>query len=101
MNEASMRQKALMSVQRALLDEVGPTLRGVGLDWGPGSVQVTCYFDGPVADEDRESMECMHTEVIASFPEDVMVSLAIVRVDFPARLDDHGAWAYRRRESGN
>jgi hypothetical protein len=46
----------LLSVQRALSGEVSPPLRGVTVGWYDYVIQLRSYFDGPISEEDRESM---------------------------------------------
>src|SRR5262249_15827690 len=68
--EIEGRIHVLLSVQRALLGEVPPALRGVTVGWDASSINIVCYFDGEISEEDQASMSCVETEVIAdSFPE--------------------------------
>jgi hypothetical protein len=92
------RVSILLSVQRALWDEVGPALRGVTVGWDERSIRIVCYFDGPISEEDRESMSCVETEVIADFSEDERIRLECVRLDAPAPMPMLGDWVYVRRE---
>ena len=52
----TLRQRIVLSVQRALLGEVTPNLRGVAADWNDTEIRVVCYFDGPISDTNREDM---------------------------------------------
>ncbi len=67
MGKLEFRQCVLLSVQRALLGEVPPALRGVTLGWDDSLIYLRCYFDGPISEEDHESMELVATEVMADF----------------------------------
>ncbi|HEX8201392.1 MAG TPA: hypothetical protein VF590_12970 [Isosphaeraceae bacterium] len=95
------RIQVLLSVNRALLGEVPPSLRGVTVAWDEHSIEVVAYFDGEIAVEDRESMECVLTEVIADFSPDpeAQYRLDCLRRDAPARMEPLRAWVYLRRES--
>jgi hypothetical protein len=98
MSESELHQPVLLSAQRALLGEVPPALRGVALGWDDKRIYLRCYFDGPISEEDHESMERIATEMMADFFPERNVELQVVRQDAPARLDPLEAWAYRRRE---
>ncbi len=95
----SLRTRILLSAQRALLGEVPPSLRMVALDWDEKRIHLQCYFDGPVSEEDRESMESVTTEMIADFFPGLNVELRIIRLDAPSRMEQPArAVAYLRRE---
>jgi hypothetical protein len=95
------RTSVLLSIQRALLGEVRPTLRCVTVGWDSDSIRILCYFDGEISEDDRESMECVLTEVIASFPpsEGDRIQLDCVRRDAPGPIDFLKSTVYRRHES--
>ncbi len=93
-----LRARLLLSIQRALLGEVPPTLRGVTVGWQDYVIQLRFYLDGPISEEDRGSMSCVATEVIADFPAPWMIDEEILRRDAPEPLECLEAWAYHRRE---
>jgi hypothetical protein len=64
-----LRGSLLLSVQRALLGEVSPSLRGVTVGWRDHLILLRFYFDGAVTEEDREAMSVVGAEVIADFTE--------------------------------
>ena len=97
--EDHLRGPVLLSLQRGLLGEIPPALRGVAVDWDARHVRIVGYFDGPISEEDRESMSVVETEVIADFP-DMVVTTDLVRRDAPTPLDWLRAVAYSRRETG-
>lgn len=103
MNQADIdrRTSVLLSVQRALLGEVRPPLRCVTVGWDTDSIHILCVFDGEIAEDDRESMECVLTEVIADFPaaEGDRIHLDCVRRDAPAPLEFLQATVYSRYET--
>ena len=94
-----LREHVLLSTQRALLGNVFPALRGVGLDWNEISINVTCYVDGPISVKDRESLEDMLTQILADVEPEVRIQLQIQDLPAPQKLGQHLAWAYLRRES--
>ena len=89
----------MLSAQRALLGEVPPSLRMAALDWDEKWIYLRCYFDGPISEEDRESMESVTTEMIADFFPELNVELQVIRLDVPSRVKQPAtAVAYLRRE---
>src|SRR5262249_54125713 len=109
-NDALLRQKILLSVQRALLGSVTSNLRGVAIDWNNSEIRVVCYYHGPISDDDREEMSCVQTEVAADFIDIAPVEFVLEQLDMPKRLTGpdsvigpekrigHRAWAFLRRE---
>ncbi len=97
MTQIKLRLEVLLSLQTALLGEVPPNLRGVTCDWDTSALVIHCIFDGAILEEDRESMECVATEVMANFPEDYQVLLECIRRDAPQSLQTEGlkAWVYQ------
>jgi len=95
---SDMRAGVLLSVQRALLGEVFPALRGVSIELDDSKICLVCIVDGMLSSEDAESLSCIESEVMADFPEEYEVSLETVRCDAPAEMPTCSVWAYRRRE---
>jgi hypothetical protein len=95
----TLRNKVLLSLQRALLGEVSAFLRGVTCSWDNNQIRILCLFDGEISDDDQESMDCIETEVMADFS-DITVSLKSIRLDYPELLNSQTLtdWVYRRKE---
>lgn len=88
----------MLSLQRALLGEVFPALRAVTVEWGPQFVKFLAYVDGQLTDEDEESLSFVSAEVAADFQHGVDVDYAVVRCDFPCRIEDQRPRVFHRRE---
>jgi hypothetical protein len=90
----------LLSLQRALLGEIPPALRGVTCSWTSEAITIRCLFDGAIQEDDREAIEFVATEVTADFT-DYMVHLECQRVDVPERLNPYSLleWVYWRKEA--
>jgi hypothetical protein len=89
---------AKLSIQRALLGEVSPQLRAVVFSIEAQSVNIRFYFDGEISEEDKESVSCIETEILADYdPEDVVTANSI-RIDSPDPINDEGVYVYKRRE---
>lgn len=92
------RTLVLLSLQRALLGEVFPALRAVTVEWSDKLVKFWAYVDGPIADEDLESLSVISAEVAADFWSGVDVDYEVVRLDWPTPIEDSRTRAFRRRE---
>jgi len=93
------RRDLLLRCQVALLGEISDATRAIAVGWTPTSVTIRVVADGPVRESDRESMECVVSEVAASFPNH-KVELEHLRHDAPTDFRDLAlmAWVYCRKE---
>ena len=98
--EIELRRAVLLTTQVALLGEVSSSVRAIALEWSPNKIQLRVVFDGEIGEDDRESMECVGTEILASFPNHEL-NVECVRLDAPGPLNTLCllAWAYMRKES--
>jgi len=98
-NGQSLRPELLLSLQRALLAEIPPSLRGVTCGLDTSKIVIHCFFEGMILEEDSESMERVATEVIADFPEHEVL-IECIRKDAPKPLQSGSLqdWVYWRRE---
>jgi hypothetical protein len=88
----------LLSVQRALLGEVSPRLRGASANFSGQSIRIDLYFDGEIAPDDEESVSDVEGEIAADLPPDTVLRVKASRIDVPRELPAAMSWAYRRRE---
>ena len=95
------RPAVLLSVQRALLGNVPASLRAVACGWTERAITLRSIFDGRVSAELADAMRAVGSEVIADFPAPTTIDEQILRIDWPAGLEDRAlqAWAYRRKEA--
>jgi hypothetical protein len=70
-------------------DETG-SLRRVGSAPDETTVRLTFYFDGPIADADREAVPRVETEVMADMSDPSSASTRCTRVDRPTTIIDAG-----------
>jgi hypothetical protein len=77
------RPAVTLSLSRALLGEVTASLRAVQFELSERRLDIFCIFNGDISDDDRESMSCVETEVMADFP-DASVQVHYLRIDRPA-----------------
>lgn len=93
-----LRQAVLLSLQRALVGNVFPALRGMTVSWESGNIRILAYVDGDISEDNLESLRYVETEVIADFFPQHFVSLEVVRKDAPEIVKPLQAWVYLRRE---
>lgn len=74
-------------------------MRGVTVGWTSSEITVRALIDGPVDEDDAESIDCVGTEIIAGFPNHT-IAVEVLRVDVPESLDPYflKAWVYMRKE---
>jgi hypothetical protein len=101
-NEIELRQRVLLSMQRALLGEVTPDLRGVTAGWDTTRLDAIFVYDGVVTELVTEAVAVIETQVIADFFPELAVRFVAVRSPVPSDLNHFArrAWVYRRREQG-
>ncbi len=96
-----LRVQVMMTLQVALLGEVHPSVRKVGVGWTDKSIRVQVFHDGEPNEDEVESASWIETEIMASFP-DHDVEVSTVRFDRPGvirNIEGITAWAYSRWES--
>ena len=92
------KSEILMTVQQALLGEVSAQLRAITVSYGDLILHLDCYYDGEIQEDDRESMSCVETELMAHFPANYQVTCDIHRHDYPAPIPKDVIWAFFRKE---
>lgn len=96
----NLKMQLLLSVQRALLDEIDLNLRSVQLDWDEEkeAIYLYFYFDKGLTSENTASASCVAGEVSGDFSSDVEVIEKCIQIDFPNELPSHALCAFRRKE---
>ena len=93
-----MRTLLGMSLQRALLGQIPPELRGLEVRAADDHADLLFYFDGDPSAEDAEIMADVETEVLADVPDTYGVESRPIAVPRGTALPTTGFWVYRRRE---
>lgn len=91
-------QTVLVAVQLALLGEISARLRAIAVSYDCDSIHLDCYYDGEILEEDRESMSCVETELMAEFPESHRITHHVLRSDYPTPLPKDKRYAFYRKE---
>lgn len=94
------RALLLLCVQTALLGEIRSSVRGITLSWSSSTIVLRAIVDGVIAQADRESMDGVATEILASIATHA-VEVEIVRIDAPrdATTAALTVWVYLRKEA--
>jgi len=82
----------------AMYLEISAPLRAIFVSYGEANIHFDSYFDGEVSDEDRESMSCIETELIA-MDDERRNSYTVHRRDYPEPLPKGNLCVYARREA--
>jgi hypothetical protein len=95
---ATSRERVLLSMQRALLGAVTPSLRGVAVSWTP--VKVAARFIYGEHQPDRDLLAEVEAEMLADFEQSVEseFSSEVAPPPAPLVLRSGEVWAYQRRE---
>ena len=98
-NQFSELAKALLSMQKALLGSVVPSLRAVTVDIDINNqiIFFSFFYDGEVSDELFDLASVASAEASSNFPE-YYVKDIIKRIDFPNQIPVRGRYAYLRKE---
>jgi len=93
------REEILLSLQRALVGEVFPTMYRVDVEWTDSSVEVTCYVDNceDLDPQDQESLNTIETELTADMPTGVNVLFKIHSTEQAKLIGPNVVTAFMRR----
>jgi hypothetical protein len=100
LNPLPFRASALLSVQRALWDEVSPSLRGVAVAITAAAIRGRMIYDHVPTENEVESCSLVETYVLADMAPEVVVDLTPVTVtpSEPRNLLPGEQWVYLRKE---
>jgi hypothetical protein len=87
-----------LAAQRGLLYEVGPSLRGVAVQWIDNTIVIYFYNDGEITENLHDDFISVGTSVVANYYE-ALIDEKIIRLDYPKPLPSHEHWVYRRKEA--
>lgn len=103
---AALRGRVLLSLQRALVGEVTPQMRYIGVEHSPARIHILIWHDGELAAVVREYFDAsVVTQVVSDFTgaeyEGIEVTYEFIQVDAPARPALRGTLVYGRSELGS
>src|SRR5438132_184142 len=103
-SDADFRTRVLLSVQRALVGEVTPQMRFIGVEFSSERIHIIVWHDGIVDESVNADFDAgAVTQVVADFswPEhgDPQTSFEFIRCDFPQRPAFRGLLVFGRNET--
>lgn len=99
MNPIELRQRVMLSTNRALLDSITPHLRGVTIDFDENSFVMRGYFDTGATDDEKEMLDAAMTEIIADlFPTPKKWTFEAIDKPYPEKMDALKEWVFKRYE---
>ncbi|MCB1218225.1 hypothetical protein KDL44_12595 [bacterium] len=96
--DAGEMNELLLELQSALLGNVTANLRMVSANALEDLWEVHAFFDGPIAEEDKENMSLVESELWAAARPSQRIIMKIIRLDHPNPLPQDHQRAYRRQE---
>ncbi|WP_110855674.1 hypothetical protein [Paraburkholderia silvatlantica] len=93
------RIRLLLALQSSLLGYVSANVRAVSCAVAGENITVQVVFDGPIADDDREAMDEVGSELASHF-EHELVDMRCIRIDAPKPFRDSSLElrVYQRKE---
>ena len=85
-------RSVLLSVNRALIGSITPTMRRISVEFDRKIIKVLVYHDGLMADEEKDDFDAdVITQIIADYPypekDDPSVELEFIRCDYPKNIN--------------
>ena len=96
------RDKILLALQRALINNIFPQIRSVHVRWKETSTTISFCIDGALSDDDKKSLKLIHAYFCLQFPHEEMeqCDIAIIRINLPKQItESYGTLAYLRKEA--
>lgn len=100
MNQNDIRIRVLLSIQRALLGMIYPSIRAISVGFEQlDKLKVIYYLDREPVDEDYESISELTTEIISDIEFKDVEELCIFSHASISSLDGLNSWVYIRKEN--
>ncbi|MBK0026239.1 hypothetical protein IAE57_08680 [Stenotrophomonas sp. S48] len=94
----SFREEISLSVSRALIGEVFPSLVAVCVFvTGPDDLTLYFFLDRQVDDHIEDAISCIETEVIADFARQISIEIDIRTAERPQLPEKDAFWIFYRR----
>jgi hypothetical protein len=92
------RADVLLSIQRALLGAVGPSLLAASVEWTERTIDVTWYVAASLSADERQDLLTAGGMVAGDFSDEIELSEHFVEVAASGQPAVRGAWVFLRRE---
>ena len=100
MEEEKILSKVLLSIQRALLGMVYPSIRGVAVGCeGSKRLKVIYYLDRDPNEDDYENISDVVGEVCSDIDFSEVEEICFFSKEPISKLDNLNSWAYLRKEN--
>lgn len=99
--DTALRRSVLLSIQRAMTQEIGPDLRAIFCSWSASEINIRAIYDGEISAQDLESLNLIATEALADFGPPMEIRARPIRVDAPRHItaEPTETCVYMRREA--
>lgn len=87
MVDCTVRVRLLLSLQAALLGNIGANIRAITCGVFDATIKVNVVFDGEILDSDVDLMDEVGSEVASHFSEE-HVEIECFRIDSPQRIEN-------------
>lgn len=99
MNEIEIRNLLLVSIQRALLGMIYPSIRGIAVGFeGLEKLKVIYYLDREPIEDDYENISEVVGEVCADIDFEEVEEICVCAKESFSKLDNLVSWVYIRKE---
>jgi len=75
-----------LSVQRALLGHIPPSLRSVSVEYRGTEIAAYFVFDGEPSDDDKELLSCAASELISDYSDPYILKEEYLAISYPAAI---------------
>jgi hypothetical protein len=77
---------------------VQENLRAVVFSVNDDSLDVRCYFEGPIGEGELELISCVEAEILADYEPEFTVSVREMSLNSSSTIADDGVWVFHRKE---
>ena len=98
-DQIELRQRIILSVNRALLGAITSHLRGVTVDYDKNSFTMRGYFDIGATEDEKEILDAALTEIVADFHSEIEKwTFEAVDKPYPEKMEPLKEWMFLRHE---
>lgn len=100
MNDLKLRERLLLSAQRAILGKVYPSIRAIAVGFeGEKKLNIFCYIDRMIVEDDNENLSDISAEICADIDFLVTNERCIHSLEPFSHLESLTSWVYMRKET--
>ena len=100
LNPDTLRQRIILSANRALLNAITPHLRAITIHHDDSSFIMRAYYDKGATVEETEILDAANAEIIADlYPAIENWSFEVVEKPYPEEMNSLTEWIFKRHET--